>query len=586
MTRWAGLIIVLLLAALVGWRAALPPAPLPASAPADSFSAGRAMADIRIIAARPHPTGSAANDAVRGHLVRRLQVLGFAVRTQTVFLPERAARRLAAWGDPDARFRRATTIIALRPGRDRNGPAIGLMAHYDSVWGSPGAGDDAAGVAAALEIARAIPVAAQRRDLAIIFTDAEELGLVGARGFFGVAAKGSRIRAPGPPDPLARRLGVLINLETRGGGGRAFMFETSQSAGNLVRLYAASVADPATTSLAVKVYELLPNSTDFTPARQAGIAGLNFAFTGRAELYHSPLATPDAIDAGSVQHLGVQALAVTRALLTAEALPPPAADLAFGDLLGLTTLAYPPAWGWLPIAIVAACLLHAARTRRDWRPARVAAAMLDGLVAAAAVAVIAYAGNLLSGADAPANYYDRLAALPRLEVMALLAAVVGLAVTLALAPRQRSRWDGWLGGVALLLLLLVALQIVLPAGGPALAWPLVPAALALALSAQRPHGDLPLAGRGLAAAAAVFGVAIVGGFAHNLLLGIGISAPSAVALFAPLVLALLWPLVPEAPARRPLWIIAGACLALQAGLALWVRWDAPAPGIAAYDPKA
>ncbi len=581
--RWAMFFAVLALASLLGWRAALPPAALPAAAPATEFSAERAMADIRVIAARPHPTGSAANDTVRAYLVRRLTGLGFQVRTQSVFLPERAARRLAAWGDPDARFRQATTIIALRPGRDRAAPAIGLMAHYDSVWASPGAGDDAAGVAAALEIARAIPAASQQRDLAILFTDAEELGLVGARAFFGQAPKGSS--ATLPADPLARRLGVLINLETRGGGGRAFMFETSSQAGALVRRYAASTADPATTSIAVKVYELLPNSTDFTPARQAGVAGLNIAFTGRAELYHSPLATPDAIDTGSVQHLGAQGLAITRDLVTAATLPGPAPDLAFGDILGVTTLAYPPAWGWLPIAVIAACLISAARTRRDWRLARLAGATLDGLVAAAAVAVIAYAGNLLSGADAPANYYDRLAALPRLEIMALLAGGAGLALALAMAPRRRSLSEGWIGAIGLNLLLLVGLQLALPAGGPVLAWPLLPAALALAAATRRPLGPVPPAARLLAAAVAVFGLAMIGGFAHNLLLGIGISSPAAVALFAPLVLALLWPLLPAPLSRRTLLIAAAAMIAGNAIVALSVRLDPIAATIPPYDPK-
>lgn len=581
--RWAMLFAVLALASLIGWRAALPPTALPADAPATAFSAARAMADIRVIAARPHPTGSAANDAVRAHLVRRLTALGFTVRTQSVFLPERAARRLAAWGDADARFRRATTIIALRPGRDGSVPAIGLMAHYDSVWASPGAGDDAGGVAAALEIARAIPAASQARDLAILFTDAEELGLVGARAFFGQAPKGGALALPA--DPLARRLGVLINLETRGGGGRAYLFETSADAGALIRRYAASVADPATTSVAVKVYELLPNSTDFTPARQAGVAGLNFAFTGRAELYHSPLATPDAIDVGSVQHLGAQGLAITRDLVTGATLPGPAPDLAFGDILGLATLAYPPAWGWLAIAVIAACLVVAVRTRRDWRPARVAGATLDGLVAAAAVAVIAYGGNLLSGADAPTNYYDRLAALPRLELMALLAGGAGLALALAMAPRRRSLMEGWIGAIALNLALLVGLQLALPAGGPVLAWPLLPAALALALAARRPLGPMPPAGRLLAAAAAVFGLATIGGFAHNLLLGIGISSPSAVALFAPLALALLWPLLPAPLSRRTLLIAATVMVAGNAALALDVRLDPMAATIPPYDPK-
>jgi len=569
--RWLFLFAVLAAAAVLGWRAAQPPVPLPASAPASDFAAGRAMADIRVIAARPHETGSVANEAVRAHLIARLQALGFTVRTTAVPLPERARKRLAAWGAANAATAVATNIIALRPGRDPTSDAVALMAHYDSVFASPGAGDDAAGVAAILEIARAIPRAAQARDLVVLLTDGEELGLVGARGFFAPGIAG---------DPLAARIGALINLETRGGGGRAFLIETGPGSAGIVDAYAAVAPSPSASSMAVKVYELLPNSTDFTPARQRGIAGVNFAFTGRASLYHSPLATPDAIEAGAVQHLGDQALAVARALLTAPALPVAGSDRAFGDVLGAFAVSYPLAAGWLPILLVAAALALTARARRDWHGIQVAGAMLDGLVITAAYGVLAYAGNLLSGADGPNNYYDRLAALPRLEIVALLMAVAAAALTLALVPKRRSLWDGWLGLTLLVLVMVMALQLWLPAGGPVLAWPLLPAALAMAVAARA-----DLAGRLLAAVAAVLGLAFILGIGHATLLGIGISAPSGVAVFAPLVLLLVWPLVPHHPDRRALLIAALVAALAGAALAVSVRLDPLAVSVPPFDPK-
>ena len=48
------------------------PAPAPASAPASQFSAGRAMADIAVMAPVPHPIGSPANARVRDYLVARM----------------------------------------------------------------------------------------------------------------------------------------------------------------------------------------------------------------------------------------------------------------------------------------------------------------------------------------------------------------------------------------------------------------------------------------------------------------------------------------------------------------------------------
>ena len=47
-------------------------------------------------------------------------------------------------------------LVGVLPGQDRSLPPILLMAHYDSVPASPGAADDAAGVAAILESVRAI----------------------------------------------------------------------------------------------------------------------------------------------------------------------------------------------------------------------------------------------------------------------------------------------------------------------------------------------------------------------------------------------------------------------------------------------
>ena len=59
-----------------------------------------------------------------------------------------------------------------------------MVAHYDSVPSSPGAGDNAASVAAILEAIRALKAgSALRNDLIVLFTDGEELGLLGAKGF-------------------------------------------------------------------------------------------------------------------------------------------------------------------------------------------------------------------------------------------------------------------------------------------------------------------------------------------------------------------------------------------------------------------
>ena len=578
MGKWLALVVTLIVAAILGVSAQRTTAPAPATAPAADFAAGRAMADVRIIAQAPHPTGSAANTAVRAYLVTRLQALGFTVRTSEVVLPAKVQARIAAKGAPATV---AVNIIALRPGRDPATDAVAVMAHYDSVPGSPGAADDATGVAAALEIARAIPATAQARDLVLLFTDAEEAGLIGARDFFGQLAKDAP--ADTPPlrgDPLAARIGAVINLEARGGGGRAMMFETGPGNGELIALFQDVVPDPAATSLAVKIYELLPNNTDFTPAKQRGLPGLNFAFLGRAWQYHSPLATPDNLDQGSLQHMGVQGLAITRALLSVAALPVAAPDTVFGDVLGSFVIAYPPVFGWVIVAgIVVAMLLVARRRVAQWRGANVAGGVADGVGAVLAAGVLLYGANLLSGADGPTNYYDRLAALPRIEVMALLLVPAGMALMFGIAAGKRSLWGGWLGLALLNLAVVAVLQALLPAAAPVLAWPLLVAALAVLPAAIA--GRLAGPGLLLPALAAVFGLAFIGGFAHFALLGVGITMPSAVAVFAPLIMLLLWPLLPAMTARTAL--LAALVLVLAgAGIAFWVRLDAIAASVPPY----
>ncbi|WP_156256887.1 M20/M25/M40 family metallo-hydrolase, partial [Sandarakinorhabdus oryzae] len=453
MNRWALFLLTLAAGLLLGWWTIQTPNPLGARAPADRFSAGRAMADVRLLASAPHPTGSPANLADIATLERRLAALGFTSRRVITPLPERPAQRLAKWGGNPAAP--AISLIATRPGRDRAAPAIALMAHHDSVWASPGAADDIAGVAAALEVARAIPQATQHRDLVLILTDGEELGLVGARAIF----------APGAAaDPIAARIGITINLEARGGGGRAMMFQTGPLNGALVRRLAAVAPGASASSLAVTLYESLPNDTDFTPVKNRGQAGLNFAFIGDAWGYHSPLMTPDRLDQGALQHLGDSALAITRDLVTAPALPDRSANAVFASAPFVGIIVYAPAAGWGLLAASAGLLLLAGWWRRaEWSVGGMLLALGQALLCLILTGLLMFGLNLLSG-SVGSEYYDRLAALPRLEAVAALA-VLGVLLFLAAAPAGRS-WDRWLSATGLCLAAALGAQIILPGAGP------------------------------------------------------------------------------------------------------------------------
>jgi hypothetical protein len=305
------------------------------------------------------------------------------------------------------------------------------------------------------------------------------------------------------------------------------MFQTSRGNGALVALLGRHVRDPATNSLAVSVYERLPNATDFTPAAERGVAGYNFAALGRAHLYHSPLATPGAVDPATLQHMGAQALDLTRALLRLRSLPRPAPDVVFSDVLGLGVVSYAPRVGWLVLAAAAALLAVAAWSRRGaWTALGVVGAVGDALAAVVFAAGLLTAVNALSAGGGRTEYYDRLAALPRLQLQAVLI-LLAVLVAVAAGPR-RAPIDRQLGYGALTLLAAAAVQWALPGAAPFFAWPLLAAVVAGAAAARAADPD-GLVALGLAAAAAVVGLAFLGGLAHFALLAIGGTTPAAVA---------------------------------------------------------
>ena len=558
MTRWWGALIALAGAVILAIVATTPPGPMSADAPATAFSARRAMADVRVIGRAPHPTGSVEDAQLRDYLIARLKSMGLEVAAATGTMSPQAKNRLDGWRKAVAPAPPLTNIVAILPGRDRRQAAVLLMAHHDSVWGSPAAADDGAGVASVLETIRAIKAGAQpRRDVMVLFTDGEELGLEGAKSFFAT-------------DPRRLRVGVIVNLETRGGGGRATMFETGGDNGAMMDLFGRAVRRPVSTSLSVFIYKKLPNSTDLTVAKQSGYPGFNFAFIGRPGLYHSPLATPEALDQSALQDMGRQTLDLTRALADVPALPGRAADRTFFDAYGLFFVSYPAALGWVFLAIGAVGYGAAAWRRATAGEIAKGAAMLLALILVAAAGL--YIVNGISGAWGKVNYYDRLAAIPRLQVQALL---VCLAAFLTIRHWLPSRVGSIAGAAIPLLMLGVIIQTVAPTASYPFVVPVMFGGVALAIDR--------FAGRsvGIAATivAAMLGVGYMLGLGFFLMQAVGPGMPMAAAIPLAISAVLLLPLMPEP--RRAL-MVAAALLAVATGIALWVLLDPVAPSVAVY----
>lgn len=350
------LTVVLVLGALTAFAvlSVFPPRARGTDAPAEDFSAGRAFGHVEAVGQRVHPAGSAAAEEVRDYITGELTRLGLDPRTY---------RGVGATGELGDTFALASVddVVVRIPGTGAAGyrtpGTLFLVAHYDSVQVSYGANDDGAGVATLLETLRALGTGPRlRNDVVAVFTDAEEACLCGAEAF---------VR----DDPLAADGGVVLNVEARGTSGAAIMFETSTGNADLVARYA-HVPHPVGTSMAVEVYRILPNDTDFTPFLDSGrFTGLNTAYIDGSAAYHSPQDRARAMNLRSLQHLGANTLALTRQLGDADlgALSAPGShDATYFPVLG--TLWHYPGWMVWPLAALAvlavADLAVLARRRR------------------------------------------------------------------------------------------------------------------------------------------------------------------------------------------------------------------------------
>jgi len=514
---WVELIGVFAAGVLLAWLASATPQPLSSAAPPDRFSAGRAMRDIGQLAQVAHPVGSVEDDHVRTLLVGKLRALQLAPQV-------RCSDDVAGGARRPPRTYRVCDVLAHVSGADARLPALLVMSHYDSVPRSPGAADDMAGVASALEMARLLRLHSPRREVVFAFTDGEEVGLLGARALLA-------------DQSFTRGVGAVFNMDVRGGGGRALMFETGRRAGGLQRLYAAHGLSPAGDSLAAYLYSVLPNDTDFTVALAHGMTGLNYAFIGRPALYHTPAATSQAVEAGAVQSLGAQVWALVQPLADSSALPAPEDDLTWFDLLGRWVVIYPPAVGWLPLAASAVLLLAAfARKAPSERP-RVSE-LATGSAQVLGATILA-AGTLYAyGRLALHDYYAALAQAPLTEAL-IAAACIGAALLLfRAAPPTRQPKDRWAGAIVVAWLIAAVLQAVAPRTAFVAEWPTLLATLAL-FSTTLGEQIAQLA----SLACAVLALGFLLEIQHMLVLGVGLTLPPIGAAIMPLALAVLAPLL-------------------------------------------
>jgi hypothetical protein len=475
-------VLVVLIAVIVGaYLARTPPAPRPTSSQADQFSADRAFTHVEQIAAVPHPVGSAANARVRDYLLAELRDLGLQPRVQ------------AGTGVRGNELAWVENIHARIPGRASTGHVV-LAAHYDSVAQAPGAADDAAGVAAILETARALRASPPlRNDIDLVITDGEEPGLLGAQAFV----------TAGVIDPSRS---IVVNLEAGGSSGPSMLFQSSPGNKGLIQAFA-QVKDPVGGSELAALFELLPNDTDFTVFRDTGFSGLNLIFGDGHVQYHSPTDTPANLDRSSLQHHGDNLLRLAQVFGEQQLPLPRGDDVTFFSLFG--RLVWYPAGLTLPLALLAlgvfaGSLWFARRRGARLRGVAVAAATVPLLLTTAAglgAAVWWALGRLRPayqsldwGSTYRPEWYEA-----GLAVLAVTAAVAWY----VLVRRRVSSVETMLGLLAWLVGSAVALAVLSPEVAYLAIWPAIVGSAGLAAGLRLSGGDLRWAAVGGTTAALV-----------------------------------------------------------------------------------
>ncbi len=281
------IISLLILAAAIFWGfyGTKPHVTLVQEVPLEQFSTAQAFSHVENLSQEPRYVGSQAHRKARNYIVPQLEKMGLLVQTQEGF-------SLNKYGT----ITRPQNIISRIEGSGE-GKAVLLLTHYDSAMHSSfGASDAASGIATILEGVRAFLASGKtpKNDIILVFSDAEELGLLGALLF-------------AEEHPWAKEVGLVLNFEARGSGGSSFMLpETNQGNKALIEGFLeAGVEYPVTNSLAYSVYKILPNDTDLTVLREReNINGFNFVFFDDFYDYHTATDVPENLDINSLAHQG------------------------------------------------------------------------------------------------------------------------------------------------------------------------------------------------------------------------------------------------------------------------------------------
>ncbi len=254
------------------------------AAPATEFSVDRALQPLSEISKKSHYLGSEGHEEVREFLIAELRKLGLDPHIQRGFSI-----------NPESKTLDKPINIVARIKGSAEGKALLLLSHYDSALvPSFGASDAGSGLVTILESVRAYLASREqpKNDIIILFSDAEEIGLDGAKLFVN-------------EHPWAKNVGLVLNFEARGSSGPSNMIlETNGGNSKLVKEFIQANPDfPVSSSLMYSVYKMLPNDTDSTVFREDGdIPSFFFAFIDSHFNYHTANDTFNNLSRNSLAH--------------------------------------------------------------------------------------------------------------------------------------------------------------------------------------------------------------------------------------------------------------------------------------------
>jgi hypothetical protein len=529
-----------------------PPSAVSASVPPAEFSSGRALKHLATIARTPHPLGTSEHAAVSDYIKKELNTLGLSPEVQQTSVVNQMRGAPFSAGS-------VSNIVARLKGGEGNSTAVLLMGHYDSVPTGPGASDDGAAVAAMLETARALKTGPPlKNDVIFLFTDGEEVGLLGAKAFV-------------DEHPWAKDVRVALNFEARGNSGPSIMFETSNGNGWLIKEFAQAAPHPVANSLSYEIYKRLPNDTDLSVFKAAGFAGLNFAFINGLTHYHTQLDSVENIDERSLEHQGSYALALTRHFGNIDLSNPKQGNAVYFDILSLFVARYPAALV-LPLTLLT-LLLFAGVLVLGFRRKKLSvkeialgfAAFLLSLIAAPLlVMAVWFIVRLVHSGYTRIPQGDIYNS--SLYLVSFVALTVALTSAILILFRRKSGPLNLLvGGLLWWAILQIAFSLFVPGGSYLLTWPLLFMIAGLAWLFASKESDPPPARKlAILSLFAIPGILLFVPTIYMTLVAVPISVASFVMTLLVLLLALFVPFVSLAATSKK-WLLPGAALALAVG---------------------